>query len=162
MKWYLMSNCLNVKRFPEFFTCDKNIERHTPHTIVAWPNPKQWQIGDVNCVSIKRTERSFISYSFPAMKSLIEAEWRIYASVNKHHWFKQWLVVWSAPSHYLNQSWNIVNWILRNKLQWNLNRNSYIFIQENAFENVVWKMAAIFLGLNALRSSTQSVVGECV
>ena len=25
----------------------------------------------------------------------------------------------------------------------NLNRNSYIFIQENAFENVVWKMAAI-------------------
>ena len=33
---------------------------------------------------------------------------------------------------------------LRNKLQWNINRNSYIFIQENAFENVVWKMAAIF------------------
>ena len=25
----------------------------------------------------------------------------------------------------------------------NLNRNSYIFIQENAFEIVVWKMAAI-------------------
>ena len=24
------------------------------------------------------------------------------------------------------------------------NRNSHIFIQENAFENVVWKMAAIF------------------
>ena len=31
----------------------------------------------------------------------------------------------------------------RNKLQWNVNRNSYIFIQENPFENVVWKMAAI-------------------
>ena len=30
-----------------------------------------------------------------------------------------------------------------NKLQWNLNRNSYIFIQENAFENVVWKRAGI-------------------
>ena len=30
-----------------------------------------------------------------------------------------------------------------NKLQWNVNRNSCIFIQENAFENVVWKMAAI-------------------
>ena len=27
--------------------------------------------------------------------------------------------------------------------QWNFNRNSNIFIQENAFENVVWKMAAI-------------------
>ena len=33
--------------------------------------------------------------------------------------------------------------MLRNKLQWNLNRNSYIFIQENVFENVVWKMATI-------------------
>ena len=32
---------------------------------------------------------------------------------------------------------------LGNKLQWNLNRNLNIFIQENAFENVVWKMAAI-------------------
>ena len=45
--------------------------------------------------------------------------------------------------HYLNQCWNIVNWTLRNKLQWNLKQNSYIFIEENAFENVVWKMAAI-------------------
>ena len=48
-----------------------------------------------------------------------------------------------APSHYLNQCWNIVNWTHRNKLQWNLNRNIYFFIQENAFENVVWKMEAI-------------------
>ena len=31
----------------------------------------------------------------------------------------------------------------RNKLQWNLNWNLNIFIQENAFENVVCKMAAI-------------------
>ena len=30
-----------------------------------------------------------------------------------------WLVAWSVPSHYLNQCWNIVNWTLRNKLQWN-------------------------------------------
>ena len=30
-----------------------------------------------------------------------------------------------------------------NKLQWNLNPNSYIFIPESAFEKVVWKMAAI-------------------
>ena len=52
------------------------------------------------------------------------------------------LVAWTAPSHYLNQWWNI-NWTLRNKFQWNFNRNSCIFIQENALENVVWKMAAI-------------------
>ena len=30
-----------------------------------------------------------------------------------------------------------------NKLQWNFNRNSNIFIQENAFESVVCEMAAI-------------------
>ena len=43
----------------------------------------------------------------------------------------------------LNQCWNIVNSKLRNKLQWNKKRNSYIFVQENAFENVVCEMAAI-------------------
>ena len=41
--------------------------------------------------------------------------------------------------HYLNQCWNIVNWTPRNKVRLHFNRNSYIFIQENLFENVVWK-----------------------
>ena len=31
----------------------------------------------------------------------------------------------------------------RNKFKWNLKWYSDIFIQENAFENVVWEMAAI-------------------
>ena len=61
-----------------------------------------------------------------------------------------WLVTWSAPSHYLIQCWDIANWTPKNKLdeqtmnkQWNYYRNSYIFIQENPLENVVWKMASI-------------------
>ena len=49
----------------------------------------------------------------------------------------------SAPSHYRNQCWNIVNWTLRNKLQWNFNRNSDIFFQDNSLESVVCEMAAI-------------------
>ena len=36
-----------------------------------------------------------------------------------------------------------VNWTLGNKFKWNINRNLYISIQENTFENVAWKMAAI-------------------
>ena len=50
-----------------------------------------------------------------------------------------------TPSHYLNQCWYIINWTLGHKLQWNLNPNLYIFIQEfqNAFENGVWKMVSI-------------------
>ena len=34
-------------------------------------------------------------------------------------------------------------WTGRNKLQWKFNWNSYFIIQENVFENVVWKIAAI-------------------
>ena len=60
-----------------------------------------------------------------------------------HHCFRQWLVAWPAPSHYQNQCWNIVNWTLGNKLQWNFNRNSSIFIEENTFENVVCEMLYI-------------------
>ena len=43
----------------------------------------------------------------------------------------------------LFQWWNIVNSNLLNTFQWNRKRNSYIFIQENTFENVVLEMAAI-------------------
>ena len=57
-----------------------------------------------------------------------------------YYWL--WLVAWLMPSHHLNQWWDIVNWTLRNKLQWNFNRNSYIFIK-NAFESVVCKISAI-------------------
>ena len=70
----------------------------------------------------------------------------ILARVNTIRWIdvNSWSrVMRSAPSHYLKQCWNIINWTLAKKLQWNLNRNSHTFIKENAFENVVWKMTAI-------------------
>ena len=38
------------------------------------------------------------------------------------------------PSHYPNQWWNVANLPLSTKLQWNINPNSSIFIQEYAFE----------------------------
>ena len=47
--------------------------------------------------------------------------------------------------------WIIIKWTPTNKLQWNFNRNSNIFIQENALENVVCEMASICLDLNVLR-----------
>ena len=64
-------------------------------------------------------------------------------SESGQHWLRYWLVVYSAPSHYLNQCWVIVNWILRNKLQWNFNQNTKLFIHKIAFENIVTEMAAI-------------------
>ena len=54
-----------------------------------------------------------------------------------HHWFREWLAACLAPSHYLNQCWGVLNLTL------NIHRNSYIFIQENAYENVVYDMLAI-------------------
>ena len=60
-----------------------------------------------------------------------------------HHSFRKYLVAGSAPRHYLNKCSNIVNWILGNKLQWNLNRNCNTFIQEEAFESVICKMVSI-------------------
>ena len=58
-------------------------------------------------------------------------------SESGQHWFRWWIVAFSAPSHYLNQCLVFVNWTrIRNTLQWNFNQNLYFFIQENAFENV--------------------------
>ena len=46
----------------------------------------------------------------------------ICTSESCQHWFRKWLVTYSAPSHYLNQCWVIVNWTLRNKLQRNFSK----------------------------------------
>ena len=52
------------------------------------------------------------------------------------HWFRWWLVAYSAPSHYLNQCWIIVRWTLRNTLQWNFNQNTKLFIH---LFKCIWK-----------------------
>ena len=55
--------------------------------------------------------------------------------------------------------WTIAGILLIGSLGTNLgnfNRNSNIFIQENAFENVVCKMASICLGLNVLKNQTST------
>ena len=76
----------------------------------------------------------------------------IFISIAPYEWFSFDILhvtyakhdpTWPAPSHYLNQCWNIVNKTPRNTLQWNFKRNLYIFILENSFKSVVWKMAAI-------------------
>ena len=47
------------------------------------------------------------------------------------------------PSHSLNQCWVIVNWTPRNKLQWNFNQNTKIFIHKIISEIVIWGMMVI-------------------
>ena len=73
---------------------------------------------------------------------------------------KQWLVAWPVPSRCLKQWRYIVNWTLRNKLQWNLEWNSYNFIQESAFKNVGWRIAVILLRPQYVKDTAQNVTGE--
>ena len=56
-----------------------------------------------------------------------------------------------------NPMLNIVNCILRNKLQSNFNRNSNIFLQGKAFENIVCKMTAILSGLECVKKTWDPV-----
>ena len=67
------------------------------------------------------------------------------------------IVAWSAPSHYRGKCLKIVNSNLRNKRQWNLNRNSYIFIQENAFKMSSAKWRQFCFGLNVIRMGARTL-----
>ena len=83
--------------------------------------------------------------------------------LTNHHCFTQWLVACPVPSHYLNLCYNIVNSTLRDKLQWNLNRNPYIFF---SFKKMHLKMSfgkwrPFCIGLNVLTlaaDTTKAVV----
>ena len=58
------------------------------------------------------------------------------------------IVACSLSNHYVNRFWFIVNRTQRNELKWNLNNNTTIFYQWNAFEKVVWKMVVILFQSN--------------
>ena len=62
---------------------------------------------------------------------------------------------WPAPSHYLNQCWNIVTWTLGNKLQWTL-IEIYIFLSEKMrLKLSSWNWRPFCLGLNVLSKIDQ-------
>ena len=116
--------------------------------ICAWINSwvNNGEAGVLRCHRAHYDVTVMINHSVMlyAPNELIQAEWCIYIYI----YISKLTIIgseegWLVPSHYLNQCWNIVNWPLRNKLQWNVDWNAYIFIQRNAFENVIWKMVAI-------------------
>ena len=56
----------------------------------------------------------------------------------------------AKPLNYLNRCWLIVDWTLKNKLHWKMNKTRNIFYPMNIFENIVCQMSAISVGLNVL------------
>ena len=71
------------------------------------------------------------------------SQWTGLVSVQK------WFIAYSS-SHYLNQCQGIVNWTLRNKLQWNINQNTKLCIHENACKMSSAKWWPCCLGPNVL------------
>ena len=74
----------------------------------------------------------------------------IWLSEFRQHWFRWWIVAYAEQSHYLYQVWFIVNYTIRNKLQWNFNQNTNLFIHENASKNIVWETVAFCTGVDEL------------
>ena len=58
-------------------------------------------------------------------------------------WFRYWLVACFMPHHYLKQDCFIFNWTPRHNLHWNLSHSTIIFLQENAFKEILFKMLPI-------------------
>ena len=71
------------------------------------------------------------------------------------------IIACTAPSPYLNPCCNTVDWTHRSRLQWNLNQNSYNFIQENAYKNVVWKITAILSWPLCVNYGMPCVLSSC-
>ena len=67
-------------------------------------------------VSIIIISLSWASWDIGSLLRVVTMFWNICVSESGQHWFRQWLVAYWTPSHYLNQSWLIVNWTLKDKL----------------------------------------------
>ena len=66
-----------------------------------------------------------------------------------------------APGRHQPIIWTNAGMLLRNKLHWNFNRNSNIFIQENALEDVVYEMASNLSWPQCVKSVMRPSVGWC-
>ena len=87
---------------------------------------------------------------------IIEAGWRIYASVI---WpsLVQIMACRLVGAKPLSEPMLGFYWTLRNKLLWNFYRYSSIFIQGNAFENVVCEMVSILSRPQCVKEATEGV-----
>ena len=70
-------------------------------------------------------------------------------SKQDHHWLRYWHLACSAPSHYLNQIWLIVNSTLGNMHISVKFESKYVnYIEDNELWNAIYKSAALLSRLN--------------
>ena len=114
---------------------------HTKQPYLACSHPCGSVLG-LNCINQIETKTKWLPFCIHHSNEILYSK-TVCIFIQFHYRQVSNISAWQAPSHYLNQWWNIGSWTLGNKLQWNLYRNLYIFIQENAFENVVMKLSSI-------------------
>ena len=68
----------------------------------------------------------------------------ICVSKTYQHWFRLWLVAYLAPTHYLNQCWQIANQSPRNIFQLHIIQNSKYSSKKSALEKIICEMATLF------------------
>ena len=90
---------------------------------------KHWVLCIVICIQCILTHWGWVTH--------------ICASKLCHHLFRKCFFASSVPNHYLIQCWNIANWALRDKFQWNFNWISNILLHENVIENIICEMASM-------------------
>ena len=124
--WYSLSimfclpllHILMLKSFPYVFNG------------IFFPTYKSFQGGITKIIILSRKYVTFEDLwekSIPLMAVL---------SIKIHdHWFRQLLVTFTMPSHYLNHCW-LINSTLRHKVQWNLNKKTKVFLQESIFNTL--------------------------
>ena len=111
---------------------DKSTRYHIFEVALTW---QEWEGTTIAAPAMVTRWHALLTY-LPLVLHICDSELG-------QHWFGQCLDACSAPSHYLNLCWLIVNWTLRNKLLWNLSSTLNFFIHGNALENVICGLVAI-------------------
>ena len=115
-----------------------NIERHTAHTIVSWPNP--WyhcccrpdevktrgivsQCTDLVIPEYSGLITTMYNVSYCVYSAIfILIHWSLVSPYNHielgQHWFRQWFR--ARQQAYLNQSWIVISQVMRNSLEFNV------------------------------------------
>ena len=148
-----------INMHPQTFISPWVLHCHLVHPQISWRFDYAWRNMHANvyvkraftCISLScQTVHLHFCWSVPGSLSLT---WIIFnsspsSSTYMRQWIRPALVQIIACRQFGAKTlckpiWVIVNWTLRNKLQWNFSINWKIFIRKNASDNIVCEMVAI-------------------
>ena len=125
---------------------------------MIWGCTVRWWLNKRQRI-VKLKFLSWIAVNCAVTKALLYQAWLIppVPHILGRHWFRYWLVAYSAPSRYLNQCWISVDFALRNKFKWNFNQNTSFHSRKCIWKYRLWNGSVPQVHMS-LRSVTHS---EC-